>query len=171
MGPTEVGRAVVSTRRAQGVKLLVHCCAACEVQNVVRQIELEMRDLSPENYNHNGSRQVRRATARLLQLAETDAPAEPPPLRCTDLGNAERLIRRHGEDLRYCHPWKRWLVWDGRRWAMDQDGEVERRAKETARAILNEEAALSDDEHERARLMKHAASSERARGITAMIEL
>jgi hypothetical protein len=28
---------------------------------------------------------------------------------CTDLGNGERLAHRHGDDLRYCHPWKKWL--------------------------------------------------------------
>src|SRR5438874_889922 len=31
------------------------------------------------------------------------------PFNPTDLGNAERLVSRHGENLRYCHPWKKWL--------------------------------------------------------------
>jgi putative DNA primase/helicase len=50
----------------------------------------------------------------------------------TDTGNAARLVRRHGRDLRYCHPWGRWLVWDGRRWAPDATAEAVRRVKETA---------------------------------------
>ena len=53
----------------------------------------------------------------------------------TDLGNAERLVARHGDDLRYVHPWAKWLVWDGKRWKPDTTGEVERRARETVRAI------------------------------------
>jgi hypothetical protein len=38
----------------------------------------------------------------------------------TDLGNGERLVARHGTDFRYCHPWKKPLVWDGARWSIDQ---------------------------------------------------
>jgi putative DNA primase/helicase len=59
----------------------------------------------------------------------------------TDADNARRLVHRHGEDLRYCYAWHRWLVWDGTRWTLDDTGEVERRAKKTARAIATQEAA------------------------------
>ena len=27
----------------------------------------------------------------------------------TDIGNAERMTLRHGINMRYCHPWKKWL--------------------------------------------------------------
>ncbi|TMC02959.1 MAG: hypothetical protein E6J41_28880, partial [Chloroflexi bacterium] len=37
---------------------------------------------------------------------------------CTDVGNAERLIAVHGDDLRHVPAWG-WLVWDSRRWARD----------------------------------------------------
>ena len=33
----------------------------------------------------------------------------------TDLRNAERLIERHGANLRYIATWGKWLAWDGRR--------------------------------------------------------
>src|SRR5262249_41193818 len=49
----------------------------------------------------------------------------------TDLGNAQRVIDEHGEDLRYCHPWKSWFVWDGRRWREDDTAEAIRRVKDT----------------------------------------
>jgi hypothetical protein len=42
----------------------------------------------------------------------------------TDLGNAERLIDRKGDDLHYIFPWKKWLVWDGTRWVQDDCGLV-----------------------------------------------
>ena len=54
----------------------------------------------------------------------------------TDLGNARRLVGRHGADLRYVHPWKSWHVWDGRRWTEDSTGEATRRIKETFGAAL-----------------------------------
>ena len=31
----------------------------------------------------------------------------------TDMGNAKRLVRRHGIDLRFCYDWNQWLVWGG----------------------------------------------------------
>ena len=49
----------------------------------------------------------------------------------TDKGNARCVVERHGGDLRYCHPFKTFFVWDGRRWAEDLTGEAERRVKET----------------------------------------
>jgi hypothetical protein len=34
----------------------------------------------------------------------------------------ERLADRHGANLRYCHPWGKWLVYDGTRWRVDVRG-------------------------------------------------
>jgi putative DNA primase/helicase len=53
------------------------------------------------------------------------------PEYLTDLGNARRLVRLHGHDLRYVRAWG-WLRWDGRRWERDETGEVVRRAKAVA---------------------------------------
>src|SRR5438094_223379 len=43
----------------------------------------------------------------------------------TDVGNGRRLVQRYGRDLRHCHLWGKWSVWDGRRWAVDESGRVE----------------------------------------------
>ncbi len=88
---------------------------------------------------------------------------------CSDLGNAERLAHRHGAELRYCPTWKRWLVWDGRRWRQDDTGEIVRRAGATVRGIVNE-AAGAERESWKA-LLKWAATSESAARIKAMISL
>ena len=56
----------------------------------------------------------------------------------SDMGNAERFIARCGHDAKYCPAWKNWLLWDGRRWAVDQRLRVEKLAKETVRAIPRE---------------------------------
>ncbi|MBK7949133.1 MAG: hypothetical protein IPK00_10425 [Deltaproteobacteria bacterium] len=47
----------------------------------------------------------------------------------TDLGNARRLVRLHGEDLRYVRAFKKWFWWDGQVWRTDETGEVDRRAR------------------------------------------
>jgi P4 family phage/plasmid primase-like protien len=76
---------------------------------------------------------------------------EPPH---TDMGNAQRLVRDHGHDLRYVAAWGKWLVWDGRRWAEDTTGEIVRRAKRTVTGM--EEQARK----------KLAAVQDRLRGLT-----
>jgi len=98
--------------------------------------------------------------------------AQQPPAgyNLTDLGNAERFVADHGEDVRYCYAWARWVVWTGARWERDESGRVHRFAKETVRGIY-QEAAASPDEDSRKALAKHAARSEAEAKIRAMLEL
>lgn len=59
-----------------------------------------------------------------------------------DLGNAERLIARHGRDMIWVEQIG-WLVWDGCRWATEGGkAEAVKRAHLTARAILDEVEAV-----------------------------
>jgi len=88
----------------------------------------------------------------------------------TDLGNAERLAAIHGQELRYCHPWGKWLVWDGRRWQEDDTGEVMRRAKEVVR-LMYAEAANIEDKADREALINFAMRSEQSGKLSAMISL
>lgn len=88
----------------------------------------------------------------------------------TDLGNAERLVRRYGSELRYCYSRKAWFRWDGRRFAPDQIGTPEQFAKQTVRA-MREGAAATPDETQRQALVAHARRSESRERIRAMIEL
>lgn len=88
----------------------------------------------------------------------------------TDLGNAERLVGRHGRDLRYCHPWKRWLVWDGRRWKDDDTGGARRHARNTVRAILGEAKTIGDDDRRKEHAL-WALTSEKRDKIGAMLHL
>jgi putative DNA primase/helicase len=88
----------------------------------------------------------------------------------TDLGNAERFIAHHGEKVRYCYAWRKWLVWTEARWERDDTGRVHRLAKETVRGIYRE-ASDAEDEERRKALAKHAAASESETRIRAMIEL
>ena len=53
---------------------------------------------------------------------------------CADAGNAERLVDRHGANLRYCYPWGKWLLYDGARWRVDDRGAVVRLARTCIRA-------------------------------------
>lgn len=82
----------------------------------------------------------------------------------TELGNAERLVRDHGTDIRYCPHLKKWLVWDGIRWKPDQVGLVNRRANDTIRQI-REEARLIDDADKRKELLKWQKMSESGKAV------
>ncbi len=88
----------------------------------------------------------------------------------TDLGNAARLVAAHGERLRFCHHFGKWFVWDGRRWAEDQTGQVMRLAKDAARAIFAE-AATTDDEVLQKKVSSWAIRSQAAERLKAMVEL
>ena len=95
---------------------------------------------------------------------------------CDDIGNAERLTDSHGADMRYTGAYGGWHVWDGRRWALDEVGQVERWAKETARAMRQEAVTLmdkEDGEHKDRgkRLFGHAFASSSASRLSAMQRL
>ena len=113
-------------------------------------------------------RNGRNARTRLATSKDSRTPA--PSFNLTDLGNAERFIADHGRDVRYCHKWGAWLVYDGQRWRVDDRGAVVRLAKETVRKIYRE-AAEAEDEDRRKALAKHAARSESADKIRSMLEL
>lgn len=92
-----------------------------------------------------------------------------PKFHLTDLGNAERLVHRDGADLLFVRGLG-WHCWDGRRYRIDETGEVERRAKRCVREIYLEAAAEPDPE-EREKLVKHAQRSEQAGRLRAMVAL
>jgi putative DNA primase/helicase len=110
------------------------------------------------------------AGAGLVSGEETTAPRADTSFPTTDLGNAQRLVALRGKDLRYCHPWKRWFVWDGRRWVIDATGEVMRRAKETVRSIYGE-AQAAEIEGRRRELAAHAVRSEAGPRLREMVIL
>lgn len=56
----------------------------------------------------------------------------------TDVGNAERFVKRHGADVRYCRVLNSWYVWTGTHWRQDTTGEVVEKAKDTIRRIPDE---------------------------------
>lgn len=65
----------------------------------------------------------------------------------TDLGNGQRLVHRHGDNLRYLPESESWLVWTGQRWSRDAlaQGQVDRWASETALSIGLEEKRHAQD--------------------------
>lgn len=83
-----------------------------------------------------------------------------------DIGNAEHFKVRHGDKLRHCYAWKKWLVWDGTRWKLDGDGTPIRLAKDTVMEIFRDGLNSHDGD-----IIKLAEESAKASRLQAMISL
>ncbi|UJS16904.1 MAG: phage/plasmid primase, P4 family [Candidatus Jettenia sp.] len=88
----------------------------------------------------------------------------------TDLGNARRLVSLYGDKIRYCFAWKKWLIWDGKSWSVDDDGQIIWLGKETVKRIY-QEAAGESDFNARSNIARWALRSEEEKKIKAMISL
>ncbi len=88
----------------------------------------------------------------------------------TDLGNARRLVGRHGQDLRYVHTWSAWITWDQHRWQRDDFGEASRRGKDMVRSIYTE-ASACPDEAQRKALAQHAMRCESDSRVRALLSM
>lgn len=114
----------------------------------------------------------------IQEINQISAETKTPPIRVnydsalsfSDLGNAERMIQRHGLNMRFCFAWNRWLTWDGKRWVKDETGAIVRYAKETAKSLYADAAVISDPKDLR-EFLRHALRSESDNRIKAMINL
>jgi putative DNA primase/helicase len=88
----------------------------------------------------------------------------------TDLGNALRFVERHGQNIRYCYLWRKWLIWDDKRWREDNKGEVYSKAKEMALEMLKSATEISDND-QRERKVWHALKTQSESRIRSMINL
>lgn len=96
------------------------------------------------------------------------------PEALSDLGNARRLVAKNHKRLRHVPLWKKWLIWDGQRWALDRTGEAHRAAKAIVRPIANRmrwAARKAANEKEASALQRAAKSLESVNSIRAMLEL
>lgn len=88
----------------------------------------------------------------------------------TDLGNAERFVRLHGERIRHVNESGMWIKWDEKRWAKDRTGEIDRLAQGTVQEMHREVLEL-EDRARAAELSKHAFASEREARLRSMVSL
>jgi putative DNA primase/helicase len=88
----------------------------------------------------------------------------------TELGYARRLIHVYGNRLRYVPAWRRWLVWDGQRWAHDATGQAQRWMKVIARRLTTGAMTIEDDQ-ERKTKVSMARRGESAHAIGGALTL
>ncbi|MDR0908895.1 MAG: DUF5906 domain-containing protein [Spirochaetaceae bacterium] len=59
----------------------------------------------------------------------------------SDTANGERLVRKYGDVIRYNPDWKKWLVWEGKRWKTDDGPLIHEKGLEVIRdmyELMNE---------------------------------
>ncbi len=116
-------------------------------------------------------------TEALRGLIEV-APEWKPPARSestvetfhlTELGNAERLIAKHGTNIRYVLKRSCWIVWNGLRWVPDDTRRVQSLAIDTVMS-MHVETAHPNTPNRKA-LSAHAFRSESKRALSAMLAI
>lgn len=80
------------------------------------------KSLSQQGYG----KRTNQGTSTTIDASELDR---------TDMGNAKKLVELHGQDMRYVHPWKKFLYWDTNRWREDDCGQIERQAKDVVKQL------------------------------------
>lgn len=112
-----------------------------------------------ETYSGKATRPATQ-TAPQTTPAPAPEPAEPAGDELpTDMGNARRLARRHGADMRFTAG-AGWLCWDGLRWVRDETGQAIAWAKETAGAMFDEAEGAQHAAAELVRDVRAAAGND-----------
>ena len=91
-------------------------------------------------------------------------------LQKTDEHFAEVFINLHGKDVFWCQLWGKWLIWDGRRWQVDNRLGVGKMARDVARCFLNQ-AAEAKDNKEMGKFIELGQSAATYSRQTAMLNL
>jgi putative DNA primase/helicase len=114
-----------------------------------KALKMERRKLRRLSQKADQPRAIPPAGNSLQVVSGADSPLSPggPPellhFLQNDHGNSERLVAMYGDDLRYCPPMKKWLCWDGNRWAVDTSDHARRLVKNTMLEYLRQALAES----------------------------
>jgi putative DNA primase/helicase len=87
----------------------------------------------------------------------------------TDLGNARRLVRNYGQDIRFVYRHNQWRLWDGQRWSEDDTLEIQRLARRTVASIYKEASTLPT-EKQRVKRASWAIASESRNHLESMVK-
>jgi putative DNA primase/helicase len=90
-------------------------------------------------------------------------------IQYTDTSNVQRLVREHGMDIRYNAAWKKWVVWTGDHWQIDEGYLIHDKGIAVIHSIYDQ-MLKTTDYRERMDIEKCALQSESLRRRKAFIE-
>jgi len=133
-----------------------HCWhASCQDYRGWSHFTAELRS---RGMGHPEAIVVRTATPNLDRLMIPDM--------FNDYGNAQRFKVLHGEDAKFCHGMRRWFLWDGSRWCVDEKQEAYKLATLTMVEALRQATRAGNGE-----AVKFAKASLDARRIDNLLRL
>ena len=91
-------------------------------------------------------------------------------IRFTEGWVSRRFVVEHGENVRYCYSLKKWFVWNGKNWELDETGELARLVKQTIRGLYQEALNVQEEEPRRA-FIKFVAGCDRNDKLGSIIAL
>ena len=86
-----------------------------------------------------------------------------------DTGNAERFVKQFGSGIRYNHDNRRWMYWDGQRWAND-GSQIVRSKADVMIADMRGEILRVQDRNERAAMLRNVDRLSSYKGKDAMLK-
>jgi putative DNA primase/helicase len=177
------------SRDAVGAALLAENRTRCrpplsdaEVRSIAEHVMTQANDPSFGRRPHDGSDSDSGGRgpdqdhdpAGAPELATEIQPAEvtgsPQEEALTDLGNARRLVRRHGRNFHYVYKWESFIVWDGPRWKRDDGDRIMAFAKQTVESLFDE-AKRAPSTARATEIAKWAVTSQNVHRLEAMIKL
>lgn len=156
--------------KQHGEKVAISLCGKAKNVKIVNLPDVPDKGDVSDFIKKHGQHMAKLLIQKLVNETSDYIIQEQKSFKNTELGLAERLVYKHGKNLRFCYDWQKWLIWNGKNWEVDDSGIIERLAKDTIKSLYAE-AASEPDEERRTSLAKFAARSETNRTITNMIEL
>lgn len=98
-------------------------------ENAITAALIEVCEKRCEDYG----RDYKQMCAKIARSV-SNYPAPKPDEKITDSGNADLLVAAERDNLLYCFEMKKWLVWDGRRWQVDESQRGRALMEKTMRA-------------------------------------
>jgi P4 family phage/plasmid primase-like protien len=89
----------------------------------------------------------------------------------TDVNNAARFTSRHRANVHWIGPWDKWVVWDGKRWHIDDSRTIDRKAKAIAADLWEEFTRVGKGCADAKEVLRFLHYSSAAYGIQAMLSL
>jgi len=105
-----------------------------------------------------------------LNLSEEESRLLDEEAHLTDKGNAIRLLKNHGQDMRYSYEKRSWVIWNGVHWAPDIKGEATRRMLGTIQWMFQRASALPEG-RQRAKCLNFCVKSESLAAIRAALNI